>query len=119
MYVITAVLTFGIVLIVAWVILGFRNPAGRRKVVFRTNVLILMSVAYFIVFGMFYFLVNGESNMPPAEVWNILEAPLMTLIGGTLAISKDLIQDDDASENKKPTDDGDDGNNGDRLAQQE
>jgi len=70
------------------------NP-NRKKVVIKTNVLILMGAAYFAVVFMFLVMVFGTENMTATEAWDILESPLMALIGGTLALSKDLIRDED------------------------
>ena len=78
----------------AWFYMEYKNPR-KKRVVIRFNVLTLMSIAYGIVLTIFIFLVSKDNNIDATKAWNILEAPLMALIGGTLAISKDLINDDD------------------------
>lgn len=75
------------------------NPnkqAGQKKskFQFRPNVLILMLAAYGTLLLMFGILVF-KANIPPDTAWDILKAPLMALIGGSIAIAKDLIQDED------------------------
>ena len=67
----------------------------RKKVVIRTNVLTLMGAAYTVLLIMFFVLIFCTKSISAKEAWEIMQAPLMALIGGTLAISKDLIQDDD------------------------
>ncbi len=92
-------MVISVLLVIGLIIyLESQRPEG-KKVVLRTNVLILLLAAYGVVSLLFFFLVSEKGGLPANEAWNILEAPLMTLIGGTLAISKDLIQDDD----EKPT----------------
>jgi len=71
------------------------SDSSRKKVVIKTNVLILMGAAYLAVVFMFLVMVLGTENITATEAWDILEAPLMALIGGTLALSKDLIRDED------------------------
>ena len=63
---------------------------GQKKqgVVMRWNVLILLSIAYgtlLIVFGV----VVWKADVTTAS--NIITTPLMALIGGTLAVVKDLL----------------------------
>lgn len=79
------------------------NSTKRKKVAIKTNVLTLMITAYVAVLGMFALMVYGTEGITATDAWDILEAPLMALLGGTLAISKDLIRDDDDSspENNK------------------
>ena len=64
---------------------------NRGKVIIRTNIIYLLTLAYFTVGLLFIVLVFKENAMTAKDAWNILEAPLMALIGGTLAISKDLL----------------------------
>ena len=64
---------------------------NRKKVIIRTNIIYLLTLAYSTVGLLFIVLVYKENPMSAKEAWNILEAPLMALIGGTLAISKDLL----------------------------
>ncbi len=63
------------------------------KVVRRYNVLYLMTMAYVVIVLLFAVLACS-AKITVAEAWDALEAPLMALIGGTLAISKDLISSD-------------------------
>ena len=60
------------------------------KVPIRTNVLILMGVAYFAVLLVFLSLACSD-KLTAADAYDVMESPLMALLGGTLAISKDLI----------------------------
>lgn len=91
-----------ILFLTLWFILEIRNPRS-KKVVIRVNVLFLMSMSYGVILTIFLFLVLGPGKMTAETAWNILEAPIMALIGGTLAISKDLIQDDDNPDSSKGT----------------
>ena len=69
-----------------------------RKVVKRFNVLYLMTAAYLVLLILFMAMAFTK-DLTALDAWNMLEAPLMALIGGTLAISKDLISGDDSHEN--------------------
>ena len=60
------------------------------KLPLRRNVLILMTLGYFTVLAVFGIMVFGAGKEVVAT-YDVLEAPLMALIGGTLAISKDLV----------------------------
>ena len=66
----------------------------------RWNVLILVLSGYFVIGVMFLVMTLGEEK-PPAESYEIVEAPLMALVGGSLAIAKDLLRADEGK-----TDDG-------------
>ena len=92
-----------VVSILAVIFLVIIIKRRRKGVVIRTNVLFLMTVAYLTVIGLFLIIVQEASDLSAENAWDILEGPLMALIGGTLAISKDLIDDrgdDDPRDNK-------------------
>ena len=75
---------------------------GTKYVIKRFNVLYLMTAAYGSLLILFTVLAISK-DITSAEAWNMLEAPLMALIGGTLAISKDLIGGDEtASSTENP-----------------
>lgn len=61
----------------------------KNRLPFRKNVLLLMSLAYGVLFAIFIVLVccGTESK----EAYNIVSGPFVALIGGTLALAKDLI----------------------------
>ncbi len=62
----------------------------------RPNVLILVGLGYVTVFAIFVIMVlNGEKDVKIAisTAYDIVKGPLMALIGGSLAISKDLLDD--------------------------
>ena len=89
-----------ILIILLFTILYAKSKKAKKGVVLRTNVLYLMTVAYIIVLVIFVAIME---NMGAKEAWNVLEGPLTALIGGTLAISKDLIEDDgDGEEDEAP-----------------
>ncbi len=73
----------------------FNCRRGGRGVIMRWNVLYLMSAAYVVLLVMFAAMAFTK-DLTAVDAWNMLEAPLMALIGGTLAISKDLIAGDDS-----------------------
>ena len=78
----------------------------KKRVIMRWNVLYLMSLGYGILAIMFG-IIAATKDMTAVDAWNMLEAPLMALIGGTLAISKDLITGDDNPSNPSPDEDTD------------
>ena len=78
------------------------SKAIREKMIIRVNVITLMCVAYGTLLFLFTALIVTSDKIVAADAWNILEAPLMALIGGTLAISKDLISGDTSSDPKEP-----------------
>ncbi len=65
------------------------SNAGPNRTPLRTNVLILMGAGYVVVLAMFLLLVWQSADM--AKAYDVIQGPLMALIGGSLAISKDLI----------------------------
>lgn len=61
-----------------------------------------MSIAYGLL-GILFLAFISIGDCTANDAYNNLEAPFMALIGGTLAISKDLISDDDNPNNTLPT----------------
>ena len=55
----------------------------------RWNLLMLMFLAYGSIFGFFMVLVWFGSD--PKEAYNLISVPFVALVGGTLAIVKDLL----------------------------
>ncbi len=56
----------------------------------RINVLTLLLVTYGAIVGLFMaMIVNGAE---PKEAWDMVSVPFVALVGGTLAVAKDLIQ---------------------------
>ena len=76
-----------------------------RRTPIRTNVLALMLAGYVVVLAMFLILVVFAEQLTVEEAYEIIQGPLMALIGGSLAISKDLIPLGDNGE--KPRSDSD------------
>lgn len=66
------------------------------KVSWRKNVLALVGAGYLIMFFVFLMLLF-KGGMKVDEAYNIVNGPIMALIGGSLAIAKDLINADDES----------------------
>lgn len=66
-------------------------------ILWRKNVLALVGMGYAATIIVFVALM--AVNMSVSEAYDIVSAPLMALIGGSLAIAKDLIrsEDDDSS----------------------
>ena len=62
----------------------------------RWNVLILVLAGYFVICGLFATIIFAEGQ-PPESAYQIIEAPLMALVGGSLAIAKDLLRADETS----------------------
>lgn len=77
----------------------FSRDPNRKKVIIRTNVLSLMLMAYLTIFTLIVTLVlvfnTNAFEDPMGDFLNLLGNALIALIGGTLAISKDLVNDDD------------------------
>lgn len=57
---------------------------------FRPNLLIVMGLAYVSIVGLFVFLVCVGVDAETA--FGFINVPFVALIGGTLAIAKDLLQ---------------------------
>ena len=66
------------------------------KISWRKNVLALVGAGYLIMFFVFLMLLF-KGGMKVEEAYNIVNGPIMALIGGSLAIAKDLINADDES----------------------
>lgn len=62
----------------------FKNGIPLRK-----NVLVLMGIAYCILFLIFAVVAIFET---PSSAYGIVGGPFVALIGGTLAIAKDLVR---------------------------
>lgn len=60
------------------------------KFPWRKNVLVLVLTGFGSVLLIFWFLVNSGS-FTAAEAYELVQSPLMALIGGSLALAKDLI----------------------------
>ena len=68
-----------------------------HNIPWRKNVLTLVISGYIVVMVMFLFMVL-KGDMKPTGAYDLIQGALMALIGGSLAISKDLIPltDDEA-----------------------
>ena len=66
----------------------------------RINVLALVGLGYLTVSGVFAALAFGE--LTAAQAYDAVQGPLMALIGGSLAIAKDLVSDADTDPKAKP-----------------
>ncbi len=84
----------------------FSSDPNRKKVIIRTNVLTLMLMAYATIFTLIVTLVlvfkADAFQDPMGDFLNLLGNALIALIGGTLAISKDLVNDDDEQRDREP-----------------
>ena len=71
----------------------------------RWNVLTLVFMSY-VVLGVLYFaMIQGQTGTDAAaNAYEIIRDPLMVIIGGSLAIAKDLVRSDDSG--KAPDDTG-------------
>lgn len=89
------------------------------KISWRKNVLALVGAGYLIIFFVFLMLLfKGGMNVD--EAYNIVNGPIMALIGGSLAIAKDLINADDESvsaQSKQPLGDQGEQNQGGKQAE--
>ena len=66
------------------------------KIHWRKNVLLLVLSGYAVILVIFMAMM-WPGNITAKDAYDVLEGPLMALIGGSLALAKDLI--DDPSEN--------------------
>ncbi len=76
------------------------------KVPWRKNVLVLVGLGYSSLIIIFVAMC-WSGGMTAEDAYEVVKSPLMALIGGSLAISKDLIplgDDHHASEENKPVD---------------
>lgn len=92
-------LTVAIILLaVAWMYswrktrTGSSSPseAGSRSIPVRKNVLILMFFAYGALLGVFGIMV--AVGVDAKDAYDLVGVPFVALIGGTLAVAKDLIE---------------------------
>lgn len=79
-----------------------RNTNTRKKLPIRINVVILVGLGYFTLLVMFIAMAWG--GMTVEEAYEVVKGPFMALIGGSLAISKDLL-DNPSSTPAKPIND--------------
>ena len=68
----------------------------------RKNVLAILAIAYAVTAGIFVVLVF-KMKMSAETAYDIIQAPFMTLIGGSLAIAKDLVGLDASDDKNNPT----------------
>ena len=79
---------FGVWLRTLW------SSRSGRKISLRVNVLYLVGFGYGTVLIFFIFMC-WKGGVSPDTAYDAIQGPLMTLIGGSLAIAKDLINVDD------------------------
>jgi len=72
----------------------------RRSTPWRKNVLVLVGTGYAVLVAIFFGLIWKGAT--PQEGYDFIESPLMALIGGSLAIAKDLVTLDKSEHNPKP-----------------
>lgn len=72
----------------------------------RWNVLLLVGCGYIATLVVFVLLVIA-GQMTGAEAYRIVQGPLMALIGGSLAVAKDLLQIDSSASERNLKTDGD------------
>ena len=77
--------------------------AGTRRP-WRQNVLLLFAFGYLAVVVVFCLLAFGpQSDLTVAEAGDMVQGPLMALVGGSIAVAKDLLQmDRDDSADDEP-----------------
>ena len=61
-----------------------------RVTPFRINVLVLLALAYGSLIALFVIMVSKGTT--PKEAYDMIGVPFVALIGGTLAVAKDLIR---------------------------
>ena len=71
----------------------------------RWNVLILVGAGYVAVLAIFLMLVVDEKGMDAAGAYEVVKGPLMALIGGSLALAKDLLREDELPDSPNLVDD--------------
>ncbi len=74
----------------------------KQRVIIRWNVLYILTLGYVVVSIFFLFILWRCTDATTA--YNAIEAPLMALLGGSLAISKDLIENKNSETNSKDSD---------------
>ena len=67
-----------------------KENQSKNSIPWRKNVLTLLGIAYLSLFGLFLVMVYSEVD--PKEAYNLVGVPFVALIGGTLAVAKDLIE---------------------------
>lgn len=99
--ILTVIITLVVVAITVGLFSKFKVGVSSSGVPLRKNVLILVGMGYAATVGFFIFMC-WKGGMTPEEAYKVVQAPLMTLIGGSLAISKDLIPLGDSETSRKP-----------------
>ncbi len=77
-------------------------PKKRNGIPWRKNVLVLVIAGYVVVILIFLSPVIEKGGMTASETCNVIERPLMALIGGSLALSKNLVDDPETDEIPDP-----------------
>ena len=75
------------------------------KIQWRKNVLVLVGMGYALTLIVFIVLVF-KTSMTVGEAYEIVAGPFMALVGGSLAIAKDLINADDETVRSNGRDEG-------------
>ena len=70
--------------------MGEEPDEDRKGVPWRKNVLALLGTAYASLLGILILLI--AVGVDAKEAYNVISVPFVALIGGTLAISKDLLR---------------------------
>lgn len=89
-----------------WLLGGRGSVVTRTRRPWRKNVLWLFAFGYLSVVIVFCLLAFGpKSKLTVAEAGDLVQGPLMALVGGSIAVAKDLLQidRDDAKDEPDPT----------------
>ena len=70
------------------------------KFTWRKNVLVLVGMGYFLI-GLIFLILVYKGGVEVSEAYDIGNGPIMALIGGSLAIAKDLIDGDKSDEDNQ------------------
>ena len=67
-----------------------QNKRRGRGIPIRKNVLILMGAAYGSLIAIFVIMISA--GLEPKAAYDLIGVPFVALIGGTLAVAKDLLE---------------------------
>lgn len=94
--VLCAVIAAGVASMLWWILPRLQGVMPTRPL--RLNLLTLIAGGYLVVAGIFAVL--AASNLTAAEAYDAVQGPLMALVGGSIALAKDLLRLDEQEEER-------------------
>ncbi len=70
--------------------------AWKSQVPLRSNVLLLVGLGYVSVLAVFFLLISS-GGLTAGQAYDAVNGPLMALVGGSIALAKDLLRSDEGN----------------------